>query len=201
MIPFAETPQGKSLLRQIERCRTVGSTWKQVQLTAVYVKAKDYYEQHNGVPPGQQHDDFKPTEKEISMSLEQAIADLTAALNNNTAALAGAAQAGGKMVVAATSNTPAADVPPKKGPGRPPKAEAKKNEHSREEMVAVLTEVSEKFKTATDPNAGKAAARALFVTDKITKMAEIPESDIDTVYAAAKAKLEEEPEGDADDDM
>lgn len=180
MIPFAETPQAKGLMRQI---RASESLWRITGLWDVYWKAESFY---NGVPPGQQHDDLQPTEKEISMSLEQALAANTAALEANTAALLGS-KAGAK-----TADTPAADAPAKKGPGRP-KAEAKKNEHTREELVAVLQEVKEKFDIE--------ATRALFAP--IKKMAEIPESDIDAVYAKAKEKLAEEAAADEgeDDDM
>lgn len=176
MIPFAETPQGKGLLRQIDAAH---SNWRIATLWDVFWTAAEYYEQHNGVPPGQQHDDLQTTEKEISMSLEQALAANTAALEANTAALLGA-----KTSAAAAAGATDAGKTTSAGKGKAGKAEAKKNEHTREELVAVLGEVKEKFDVK--------AARACFAPTE--KMADIPEADIDKVYAAAKAKLEEEEE-------
>lgn len=114
------------------------------------------------------------------MSLEQALQENTIALNALTAQLAkgGAAPAATAAAKAEVKEKPAAKEKP------PTKA---KSEHTREEMVAVLAEVSEKH--------GKDAARALFVKGDVAKMAQIADADIDTVYAAAKAALE------ADDDM
>lgn len=51
------------------------------------------------------------------MSIEERLAELTAALQENTAALKAAAGSQGSAAPA----TPAADQPPKRGPGRPPK--------------------------------------------------------------------------------
>lgn len=102
MIPFAETPQAKGLMRQI---RASESLWRITGLWDVYWKAESFY---NGVPPGQQHDDLQPTEKETSMSLEQALAANTAALEANTAALLGG-KAGAK-----TADAPAAETAVKK---------------------------------------------------------------------------------------
>lgn len=125
------------------------------------------------------------------MSIEQLIADNTAALRELAAAMSGSKA----PAAAATAAAPApAASEEKKKPGRPPKVEPKKNVHTREEMVAVLGEVKAKFDIE--------AARALFRNDAVQKMGDIPEADIDTVYAAAKAKLEEgddEPEGEAED--
>lgn len=172
MTPFAETPQGKGLLRQIDAAR---SSWRIATLWDVYWTAAEYYEQHNGVPPGQQHDDLQPTEKEISMSLEQALAENTAVMKELIAAL-GAKAAGGTTDAGKTASAGKA--------GKAGKAETKKNEHTREELVAILGEVKEKFDVK--------AARACFAPTE--KMADIPEADIDKVYEAAKAKLEEEAE-------
>lgn len=184
MIPFAETPQGRGLMRQIE---ATNSNWKHVELMAVYRKARDYYEQHNGVPPGQQHDDLQSTNEEISMSIEQHLSDLTAAVKELTAKISGAS-------VAATGKADTTAEPTKAKPGPKPgasKPAAAKPKYSREDMVAVLGEVKEKFDTA--------AARECFAPTE--KMKDIPDADIDKVYLAAKAKLEEEAgeEGEGDD--
>jgi hypothetical protein len=179
MTPFSETPQGKSLMRQVENA---SSNWLHVELLNVYRKARDHYEQtHTGLP-GQQNGDLQTTTKENSMSIEQLIADNTAALRELAAAMNGTKASAPAAAPASAKSEPAASEEKKK-PGRPPKAEPKKNVHTREEMVAVLGEVKAKFDIG--------AARALFMSDSVQKMADIPEADIDTVYAAAKAKLEE----------
>lgn len=114
------------------------------------------------------------------MSLEQALQENTAALNALREQLA----KGGTATAAAPASAAAKEKPAaaakEKAPAKP------KAEHTREEMVAVLAEVSEKL--------GKDAARGLFQKDGVQKMAEIADADIDAVYKAAKAKLE-------DDDM
>ena len=188
MLPFAETPQAIGLRRQMS---ATSSNWKRYSLVLVYQQAKDYYEQHNGVPPGQQHDDLQSTKKEISMSIEQAIAELTAAVKENTAALQGAkgAASAGKPADAAAdkSATTGKTTGAGKGAGKTSKPAV-----TREQVVAVLQEVKEKFDLDT--------AREMFAPTK--KMAEIPESDFEKVYKAAKAKLEEEAgddEGDGED--
>lgn len=110
------------------------------------------------------------------MSLEQAIANLTAAVEANTAALTGgtkpAASAG-----AAKSEKPAAAA----------KAEPKgyQAKHTKEAMQAALSEVKEKM--------GTPAAKAVMVDlGHAGKMGEITDPKlIDDCYEAAKAKLAE----------
>lgn len=185
MIPFAETPQGKGLLRQIRAAAAVRSSWKFFELQAVYKKAQAFYES-NAAMPGQHDDDHQPTEKEIDMSLEQKIEELTQAVT----ALIAAMKSGGAAASSADASTekvagkPAADKPAADKPaaGTKTKVVVKKQEHTREELVALLTEVKEKFDSD--------AARACFAPTE--KMKDIPESDIDKVYEAAKAKMEEE---------
>lgn len=126
------------------------------------------------------------------MSFEDLIAGLTAALNANTAALKAAG------VVTSASTGTAADAGAastgkatggKKGAG---KTETKTGP-SREEMVAALTEVKEKF--------GAAEAKAIISKVGAGKMAEIADDKIGTAFTLAKAKLEaEENAGDGDDD-
>ncbi len=99
------------------------------------------------------------------MTIEAALASLQSAVEANTAALL---KAGG--TTAASTSKPAA------GKEKPAAA---KNEHTREEMVAALTAVKEKFDLD--------ATRALFAPTE--KMKDIAEGDIDKVYKAAKAKL------------
>lgn len=120
------------------------------------------------------------------MSIEKALADLTAALEANTAALKAAGSAGAAAPAAAPEKTPRgkknteAEAPAKKtGPT-----------HTREEMVAALNDVKEKK--------GLQDAKSI-ITDVggVTKMADIPDDKIDAVYEKAKSVLgaaeEEEP--------
>jgi hypothetical protein len=104
------------------------------------------------------------------MSIEQALAALTAAVEANTAAL------GGAKTAAPAASKPAAE-----------KSTAKTYEpkHAKEEMQAALAEVKEK--------AGTPAAKEIITEiGKATKMAEITDPKlIDACYAAAKAKLAE----------
>lgn len=182
-VPFKQTPQALSLQRQIANA---SSSWKGDGLTTAYRLALEFYnEQHlvsSDPQPGQLRVDSitAVNPKEYHMSLEQALVDATAAMTALTAALL----KGGAVAAASTdaAAAPAAAKAGKKAAAAAPAAP--KNEHTREEMVAVLGEVKEKFNTE--------AARALFVNDKVAKMAEIPEDQIDVVYAAAKAKLTEE---------
>lgn len=106
------------------------------------------------------------------MSIEQALAALTAALEANTAALGGAkaAPAAGKTDKPAAGKAAAAAYEPK---------------HTKEEMQAALAEVKEK--------AGTPAAKEIITEiGKAAKMAEITDPKIiDACYAAAKAKLAE----------
>lgn len=192
MIHFADTPQAQGLTRQIRAAWQSRSMWKCRNLQAVYRKAQDYYEQHNGVPPGQQHDDLQSTKKEIAMSLEQQITELTAAVKELTAKISGAsvnASAGKADAAADKPATTGKTTGAGKGAGKTSKPTV-----TREQVVAVLQEVKEKFDLET--------AREMFAPTK--KMAEIPEGDFEKVYKAAKAKLEEEEgndEGGDGDDM
>lgn len=107
------------------------------------------------------------------MSLEDAIAKLTAALEANTAAHTGA---GSKPAASAGTTTKAAST----------KAASYTAQHTHEEMAAALGEVKEKY--------GAPAAKAIIkeVGGK-DKMAEITDpKTIDATYDAAKAKLSEE---------
>ena len=107
------------------------------------------------------------------MSLEDAIAKLTAALEANTAAHAGGASKPAAATSASTST-------------KATKPAGYTAQHSHEEMAAALGEVKEKF--------GAPAAKAIIkeVGGK-DKMAEITDpKTIDATYDAAKAKLQEE---------
>lgn len=191
MLRFHETPQGKGLARQIA---VAESTWKIKELSRVYARAMEFYDsQHNGVPPGQQHVDLQTTKKEISMSIEQHLSELTAAVKELTAKISGASvnASAGKGADAAADKpaTTGKGASAGKGAGKTTKPAV-----TREQVVAVLQEVKEKFDLDT--------AREMFAPTK--KMAEIPESDFEKVYKAAKAKLEEEAgddEGGDGDDM
>lgn len=133
------------------------------------------------------------------MSLEAAIAELTAAVKANTAALLGKPAASSDGAPA-----PAADngEPKKRGPGRPPKSESAAAatgytaKHDKSEMQAVLNELREAK--------GVAAAKEIIKTvGKAEKMVDINDpKTIDAVYEAAKKELGgDEAEGEGDDDI
>jgi hypothetical protein len=134
------------------------------------------------------------------MSIEKALADLTAALERNTAAVLG--NKGAASPAPAKSEEAQAPAPTgKRGPGRPKKEEAAASgyeaQHTVDEMRAALNEVKEAHGT----DEAKAIIRKV---GKAEKIAEITDPKlIDACYKAAKAKMEEgegDDEGD-DDDM
>lgn len=107
------------------------------------------------------------------MSLEQAIAALTAAVEANTAAIL----KGGSAPAAAPAPAPAA-----KAKAEPKGYEAK---HTADEMKAVLTQVKETL--------GTPIAKAIIKdVGGVDKLAEITDPKvIDACYEAGKAKLKE----------
>jgi hypothetical protein len=114
------------------------------------------------------------------MSLEQALADNTAALQAMTAALL----KGGTAV-------PAADKPAKGSGEKAGKAAAYEAKHSKEEMQAAMQELKEKCGM-------DAAKKVRAEVAKVDKLAEVTDPKvIDAVYDAAKAaiKAAEEDEG------
>lgn len=125
------------------------------------------------------------------MSLEQALAANTAALIAMTAALSAAG-----VVSAASTGGAAAETPPGKPAGKAggKKEPAAPKGASREDMVAALTEVKEKF--------GAAEARAIITEVGAAKMAEIADGKVDAAFKLAKAKLEatDDESGSGDDD-
>lgn len=112
------------------------------------------------------------------MSIEKALADLTAAVEANTAAVLG------KGGTAATTDKPA-----KATADKPAKATTKKpaSEHTREEMQAALAELKKE-------KGAPVAKEVISEHGGVEKMAEIPDDKIDAVYEAAVAAKE------ADDD-
>lgn len=116
--------------------------------------------------------------------IEQLIKELIAALNANTAAQGGAAAASTDAGAATTTKTTGkAGAKTKTTPPGP----------TREEMVASLTEVKEKF--------GAAEAKAIITKVGAAKMADIADDKIGTAFTLAKAKLEADAAaGDDDDD-
>lgn len=114
--------------------------------------------------------------------IEQLIKDLIAALNANTAAQGGTAAAASTDAGTTTGTKTAGAKAGAKG-----KAADKPAGPSREEMVAALTEVKEKF--------GAAEAKAIITKVGADKMANIDDAKIGTAFTLAKAKLEA-----ADDD-
>lgn len=152
------------------------------------------------------------------MSLEQAIAAQTAAIEANTAALLKLASATGSASTAGTTagakdatkdakaeanatEKKAAAAAAAKAKDAAAAAAAKKkpaSEYEREAMVALLGDIKEKTGSVD-------AAREIIKTvGGVAKMAEIPEDKIDDVYLAAKAKIEEldgESSGTDDDGM
>jgi hypothetical protein len=113
------------------------------------------------------------------MSLEQNIAEL----NTNIKALVAAMAAGG-VASSASTGTAAAETSTGKttttGKG---KAKDTAPKVSREEMVAALTEVKDKF--------GAAEAKAIIEATGAKKMAEVPDNKIASAFTAAQAKLAE----------
>ena len=88
---------------------------------------------------------------------------------------------------AAAAPAPAAEKAAAPAPKPAAKAAAPKkpaNEHSKEEMVAALTELKD--------TKGKDAAKAVIKdVGGVDKMADIPDEKIDAVYSAAKAAMED----------
>jgi hypothetical protein len=97
------------------------------------------------------------------MSIEQALAALTAAVEANTAALKGGASAGKSETKTETKGYTA--------------------KHTKEEMLAAMNEVKEKIDAAT-------AKGIRDDVGKVAKLAELTDpATIDAVYDAAKAAL------------
>jgi hypothetical protein len=124
---------------------------------------------------------------EFYMSLEQALNDNTATMKQLIAALAAAG------TVSAASTGTAADAgtatTTKTSTAKGKTKTAEKSGPTREEMVAALTEVKEKF--------GAAEAKAIITKVGAAKMAEIADDKIGSAFTLAKAKLEA---SSADDD-
>ena len=115
------------------------------------------------------------------MSLEQALADNTAAVLALTAALAKgapAATAGASTDAKAETKTAATGKTTKTAKDTKPAAP----KHSREEVTAAVSEVKEKFDTDT--------ARGLF-QQYAEKLKDVPDDKLDALYDAAKEKLAE----------
>lgn len=126
------------------------------------------------------------------MSLEQVIAENTAALIALREVMAGAKVAVPAAAPAeAKAEKPAAaakaEKPAKAKPA--PKEEAPASEHTREEMQAALSALKE-------AQGAPAAKTVIKDVGGVDKMAEIPEDKIDAVYEAATAAMET-----ADEDM
>lgn len=108
-------------------------------------------------------------------------------LNTNIKALIAALGAAGSVSTASTG-TAAADAgttagkTTTTGKGKAGKTAEKAAGPSREEMVAALTEVKEKF--------GAAEAKAIITKVGAAKMAEIADDKIGTAFTLAKSKLE-----------
>lgn len=135
------------------------------------------------------------------MSIELLLTALTAALTANTAALTASngtpsAAATVPATSTATSTAGATDAVVKSETAKAVKetkavkevkVEAPKSKHTRAEMTAALNEVKEKL--------GTTEAKAVIKSAGYDKMADVADKDIDTVYAAAKAKIEGEDDG------
>lgn len=124
------------------------------------------------------------------MSLEQALALNTAALEANTAAILG--KGGSTAKTESTGKAEKGETATSKTTGKTT-TKKKASEHTREDMQALLTELKEKKDTA--------AARTI-INDVagVKKMDEIPDDKIDAVVAAAKEALAEEDDSDDDGD-
>lgn len=119
------------------------------------------------------------------MSLEQALAANTAALEANTAALLGAA---GKTT---TTGKTTADKTEKAGKTE---KSSSKSKHTKAEMQAALNDVKEQK--------GTAVAKKLIKEAGFDKLADVTEDKFDELYDAAKAELGDgEGEGSSDDGL
>lgn len=107
---------------------------------------------------------------ELNTNIKALIAALGAAGSVSTASTGTAADAGTTSTAKST------------GKGTKTKADTKPAGPSREEMVAALTEVKEKF--------GAAEAKAIITKVGAAKMAEIADDKIGTAFTLAKSKLE-----------
>lgn len=120
------------------------------------------------------------------MTIEAALAALTAAVQENTAAIKAAG--GAAPAATATAAAPAADAGKKPRAARETTAAAAAptSKYSKEEMVAALNELKEKK--------GVPAAKDIIKNvGKQDKMADIVDpAVIDAVYDAAKAALDDE---------
>lgn len=112
------------------------------------------------------------------MSFDAQIAELNTNIKALIAAL-GAASTGG---ASAAADTGTASTTAGKTGTRGKKDADKKAGPTREEMVAALTEVKEKF--------GAAEAKAIISKVGAAKMAEIADDKIQSAFTLAKAKLE-----------
>jgi hypothetical protein len=135
------------------------------------------------------------------MSLEQAIAALTAAVEANTAALQGSgAKPAAPAPAAPAPAEAAAPAAGKRGPGRPKKEDSEKGDggykpqYDKTKMMAVLNEVKEQHGVAD-------AKKIIKEVGKADKMADIVDPKlIDDCYLAAKALLDGGDGEDGDDD-
>lgn len=109
------------------------------------------------------------------MSIEQAIAANTAALSALTAAL----------IATANLAPGAGDVSGGKTTKGTPGKTSEAPKATRDEMVAALKELGE-------TRSAEVAKAVIKEVGKSPKMAEIKDAQVDAVYKAAKAKLEEE---------
>jgi hypothetical protein len=121
------------------------------------------------------------------MSLEQALQENTATMKQLIAALAAA----GTVSSASTGTAADAGTTKTTGKGGKTTKTTEKTGPTREEMVAALTEVKEKFSAAD--------AKAIISKVGATKMAEIADDKIGAAFTLAKAKLEAADAGGDDD--
>lgn len=126
------------------------------------------------------------------MSIEQALATLTAAVEANTAALLKAGGAPAAAPAAADAEAPKRGRPAKTE--TTPPAKPAKPAHDRNAVNAALEELKE-------AHGVQAAKDIITKIGKAAKRADIPEENLTAVYEACKAKMEEADGGDSDDDM
>lgn len=125
------------------------------------------------------------------MSIEQALATLTAAVEANTAALLKAGGAPAAAPAAADAEAPKRGRPAKTE--TTPPAKATKPAHDRSAVNAALEEVKE-------AHGVEAAKNIISKVGKAAKRADIAEENLTAVYEACKAKMDEAG-GDSDDDI
>ena len=190
MIPFAQTPQGIALRRRIDAST---SRWAREDLSMHYEHARNHFESQQLERLASEQVDQSPAAGNPVMTIESTLDRIAVALE--TIAKNGGSVGGnaGSTTGTASGSTAATDAAAKKAAAaakaaadKAAKESASKPKHTREELATVATEVREKFDADT--------ARGIITeVGKAEKLKEVAEANIDALFDALKAKLEEGP--------